>query len=152
MLYEIASPPTQENSVILLNPRDNVAIARVPLAPGQEAIAGARKIAARAAIPAGHKVALTEIAAGENVYRYGHVIGVAVAAIQAGDYVHTHNLGFQETGTRMPAAREERAGRATGPGATFRGYRRADGRVQLHRGGGGQQLRGAYGGTDRPEL
>src|SRR2546430_2966818 len=35
-LLEIAKLPTAENSAIHLNPRDNVAVARVPLAPGMD--------------------------------------------------------------------------------------------------------------------
>ena len=36
MLLEIAKLPTAENSAIHLNPTDNVAVARVPLAPGMQ--------------------------------------------------------------------------------------------------------------------
>ena len=38
MLLEIAKLPTAENSAIHLNPQDNVAVARVPLAPGMDGI------------------------------------------------------------------------------------------------------------------
>ena len=36
MLLEIAGVPTAENSVIHLHPRDNIAVARVPIAAGAE--------------------------------------------------------------------------------------------------------------------
>ena len=39
----------------------------------------------------GHKVALTDIAAGEPVIKYGIRIGVAARDIHAGDWVHLHN-------------------------------------------------------------
>ena len=40
----------------------------------------------------GHKYALCDIAAGENVIKYGNPIGHATADIRRGDHVHTHNL------------------------------------------------------------
>ena len=129
MLYEIESAATQANAVILLHGRDNVAIARVPLGAGQEITVAGRTIVAQSDIPAGHKVAIEAIGSTEQVYRYGHVIGVATAAIGAGEHIHTHNLAFEEFGARVPAAREKRAERVTIPGASFLGYRRADGRV-----------------------
>ncbi len=129
MLYEIESAATRENAVILLHGRDNVAIARVPLAAGQELSVGGRVVAALTDIPAGHKIALERIEKGERVYRYGHVIGVATAAIRAGDHIHTQNLGFEEFGTRVPVARQEKAEQVAISGASFLGYRRTDGRV-----------------------
>ena len=46
----------------------------------------------RQAVPLGHKFALADRAAGDDVIEYGVRIGVATAAITAGDYVHVHNL------------------------------------------------------------
>jgi (2R)-sulfolactate sulfo-lyase subunit alpha len=43
-------------------------------------------------VPLGHKLALTDIAEGQDVIEYGHRIGVAVKDIPAGGYVHVHNL------------------------------------------------------------
>ena len=45
-----------------------------------------------APIPWGHKVALMDVASGEEVVEYGVVIGRASSDIRAGDYVHVHNL------------------------------------------------------------
>ena len=47
---------------------------------------------ARPGIPFGHKVALRAIAKGEPVIKYGVVIGIAQADIDAGEHVHVHNL------------------------------------------------------------
>lgn len=44
------------------------------------------------AIPYGHKIALCEIPSGEEIVKYGEVIGVAVKDIQKGNHVHVHNL------------------------------------------------------------
>ena len=49
-------------------------------------------IRSRDPIPLGHKIALTEIAAGESIIKYGHDIGRAIAPIGAGHHVHVHNV------------------------------------------------------------
>jgi (2R)-sulfolactate sulfo-lyase subunit alpha len=43
-------------------------------------------------VPLGHKFALADIAAGAPIIEYGVQVGVAVEAIPAGAYVHTHNM------------------------------------------------------------
>jgi (2R)-sulfolactate sulfo-lyase subunit alpha len=43
-------------------------------------------------VPLGHKIALTDIAVDASVIKYGADIGRVVAAIKAGEHVHTHNL------------------------------------------------------------
>jgi hypothetical protein len=43
-------------------------------------------------ISMGHKIALTDIASGESVVKFGVPIGHAVRAIRAGQWVHLHNL------------------------------------------------------------
>jgi altronate hydrolase len=117
---------TSENSTILLHPTDNVAIARVPVSAGM----AVRGVTTRAAIPAGHKVAIREIAAGENVVRYGQFIGRARTRIEPGDHVHTHNLAFEEHGFdfEFPSV-EIPIPPAPADVPTFLGYQRADGRV-----------------------
>ena len=42
-------------------------------------------------IPLGHKVALRDIATGDDVIKYGEVIGRASADIPAGSHLHVHN-------------------------------------------------------------
>ena len=43
-------------------------------------------------IPLGHKVALVDIAEGEDVREYGVRTAIASANIQKGEYVHVHNV------------------------------------------------------------
>ena len=43
-------------------------------------------------VPIGHKIALTDIKAGDTVWKYGQDIGKAVASIGKGEHVHVHNL------------------------------------------------------------
>jgi (2R)-sulfolactate sulfo-lyase subunit alpha len=43
-------------------------------------------------IPIGHKVALTDMKAGDTVLKYGIDIGKVVAPIKAGEHAHVHNI------------------------------------------------------------
>ena len=43
-------------------------------------------------VPYGHKIALFDIKAGEDIVKYGERIGRATKDIKKGDYVHIHNL------------------------------------------------------------
>jgi len=49
-------------------------------------------LTAKMDVPIGHKIALTDIKPGDTVWKYGHDIGKAVAAIGKGEHVHVHNL------------------------------------------------------------
>jgi altronate hydrolase len=129
MLLDIAKLPTAENSAIHLHPSDNIAVARVPIAEGSELRVDGVSVVALDAIPAGHKIALRAISAGERVERYGQCIGRAKVAIEAGRHVHTHNLGFEELALdyEFPTTETALPARATEP--AFLGYIREDGRV-----------------------
>ena len=50
------------------------------------------RIEARDPVPFGHKIAISDLAAGGRVIEYGIPIGVAPTGLAAGEYVHTHNL------------------------------------------------------------
>jgi altronate hydrolase len=130
MLLEIAKLPTAENSAIHLNPVDNVAVARVPLAAGMHLRIDGVAITVLDPVPAGHKVALKPIAPGEIVRRYGQVIGRAKRPIEPGGHIHTQNLAFEE----LELNYEFPSGEIPYPAAparvpTFMGYVREDGRV-----------------------
>ena len=43
-------------------------------------------------IPYGHKVAIAEVAVGEQVNKYGEEIGIASVPIHVGEHVHVHNI------------------------------------------------------------
>lgn len=129
-LVEIQSPPTPENAIIRLHEADNVGIARMPLNTGQKLRIGSSAIAVRSPIPAGHKIALKEIRAGEEIVRYGQPMGVSSSVIHPGEHVHTHNVTFapHESGYEFPS---REVSWPTPPADTpvFAGYRREDGRV-----------------------
>ncbi|NPC57464.1 UxaA family hydrolase [Caenimonas soli] len=115
--------------LIRLHPHDNVLVAKAPLALGQDLPEFGVRV--RAQVPAGHKIASCRIAAGEQVRKYNAVIGVAARDIEAGDYVHTHNLSMVEF-DRDPGFGQDVRPVAYVPDAeraTFMGYVREDGRV-----------------------
>ena len=62
---------------IRINPLDNVAVMLDDSSPE---------------VPRGHKFALRDIAAGENIIKYGLPIGHATCAIRRNEHVHTHNM------------------------------------------------------------
>ncbi|UTW12108.1 UxaA family hydrolase [Marinobacterium rhizophilum] len=112
---------------IRLHPNDNVVVALCDLTAGH-ALEGINACLQQA-VPRGHKIAVCPIGAGQNLIRYGQIIGQAMADIAPGEHVHVHNLGmgeheqdyaFSSQSVPLAAAQEER---------TFMGYARADGRV-----------------------
>ena len=91
---------------------------------------GGAAVSTRDLIPAGHKIALREIRAGEMVMRYGQAIGRAMETIAAGRHVHTHNLGFEELQLEYEFPSVEAPLPTPRPDAPqFLGYVREDGRV-----------------------
>jgi altronate dehydratase small subunit len=80
-------------NVIVINPRDNVAIALEDIAAGARVrLPGGGTLTAVEKIPYSHKVAMVDIDSGQTVYKYGESIGSASAHIGKGSWVHTHNL------------------------------------------------------------
>jgi altronate hydrolase len=105
---------------------DHVGIALRPITAG-ETVSG---VAARMAIPKGHKMALKAIAAGDDVRKYGWPIGKATTAIEPGDHVHTHNLATKLSSVESYSfSRALRGHIAPKIERTFMGYRRKNGRV-----------------------
>ena len=50
----------------------------------------------------GHKFAVVPIQNGEDILKYGEVIGAAISYIEAGEHVHVHNLeGKRGRGDRV---------------------------------------------------
>lgn len=112
-------------TILRIDPRDDVATALVGLAKGDSA----GGVTARAAIPAGHKMALNPVKIGDPVLKYGWPIGRATADIAPGDHVHSHNLATALAGLEAYSFTPSGPEALPGGDATFDGYRRADGRV-----------------------
>ncbi len=113
--------------VVKLNPRDNVVIALRDLNAGEQPVLV--PVPLTASVSRGHKIAVVSIQAGENIIRYGQIIGQAKCDIAPGEHIHVHNLGMgahqqdyahASANAPLPALTEER---------TFDGYHRSDGKV-----------------------
>ena len=77
---------------IVLDARDNVAVATTELAAGADVRVAGHTVTLCDPIPVGHKFALGPIAEGGHVLKYGEVIGTTTSAIAAGGHVHVHNV------------------------------------------------------------
>lgn len=77
---------------------DNVGVAVVDISAGAQCsgrnLASNETLEAKATenIPLGHKLALKDFNVGDDVTKYGCVIGRVVQPIRAGQLVHIHNL------------------------------------------------------------
>ncbi|MFM1652632.1 UxaA family hydrolase [Brevibacillus sp. B_LB10_24] len=81
---------------ILMQPSDNVATALESIPEGSVVTVACQdvqhSVTLLEAIEFGHKFAVRPIRGGEDIVKYGEVIGVAVRDIPPGQHVHVHNL------------------------------------------------------------
>lgn len=85
-------------------------------------------------IPKGHKIAVRQITAGENVLKYGYSIGIATEDILPGSWIHTHNLATGLSGLlEYEYAKTEPEALPAPPAhlLTFDGYLRANGEAGI---------------------
>ena len=94
----IKEKDTASGRAIVIHPQDNVATV-IHTAPGttryqiqDKSDHSQRDIPTPATVEFGHKIALCPILQGEDVIKYGQVIGQTTQAIQTGDHVHVHNM------------------------------------------------------------
>ena len=83
-----------EDFALRLRENDNVAVAKRPLAAGIS-LNGSISLVTNREIPAGHKIAVSEIREGDAILKYGQVIGYARRRIEPGEHVHTHNVAMR---------------------------------------------------------
>lgn len=123
------NPNTPPRS-IRLNEQDNVAVV-VNDGGVPEGAVFADGLRTLEAIPQGHKVLLSDVAAGEPIRRYGTIIGYATADIARGSWVKEDLLSLPAA-PELDAVPMPTAAPATPEpleGYTFDGYRNADGSV-----------------------
>jgi len=85
-----------KTDAILIKEADNVATALRDIGPEEDATVGIgekqRKVRIQGAIPYGHKFAVRDIAKGEDIIKYGEVIGRATLDIALGTHAHIQNI------------------------------------------------------------
>ena len=112
---------------IRLHPEDDVVIARVEIPTGT--LLTKENVRAIVTIPAGHKIAVREIAQGEPARRYNQIIGFAIRPIRAGEHVHVHNLAMGNFERDYAFCSSKKDTSFVDRPATFLGIVRADGHV-----------------------
>ncbi len=116
-------------AAVLLHSADNTCVAARDLKSGETVRIAGYTVRLNGDVKLGHKIALSKIAAGGAVTKYGQTIGFAIHEIAPGDWVHVHNVSaeyFQrdyEYSTAIPPDPTPITDR------TFSGFRRADGRA-----------------------
>jgi len=85
-----------EKTALVLDPRDNVAVALTALKAGDRCIVRYEdrneEIEVMEDIEFGHKVTLTSLGKDEPVLKYGEEIGKMKVPIGKGRWVHNHNM------------------------------------------------------------
>ena len=120
--------------IFRINEADNVAVAVEAIAKGEIVTLADESYTAASDIPAGHKMAIQPIKAGEKVVKYGFPIGTAKADVPAGTWMHSHNvksrLGSLLTYNYEPELAGDTAVK-NDHAYTFMGYGRPDGRAGI---------------------
>nr|MCU0901379.1 altronate dehydratase family protein [Cypionkella sp.] len=110
---------------IRLHADDNVDIALTDLLPGAEALG----VTLTERVARGHKLANRAILRGENIRRYGQIIGAATQDIPAGAHVHVHNIAMSDHAQDYAFASEARPLPPATEARSFMGFRRPDGKA-----------------------
>jgi altronate hydrolase len=117
--------------VLQLDSRDNVLVALTNLRSGEAIQWDGRTQVLRSDVPAKHKFATTNLAAGDEVLMYGGLVGKAAKPIAAGELLTTGNIQHQAS----PFHQKSEEYRWFPPDVsqfrqrTFEGYARSDGQV-----------------------
>ena len=113
---------------IRLHPGDNVVVAAASVPTGT--VLDGEGVTVARAVPMGHKIATQPIPSGAAVIKFGQIIGYATQDIAPGAHVHVHNCAMGEHDQNYQIGVDYRPVQYRDPmGATFKGLRRADGRV-----------------------
>jgi len=119
------------NTVLQLDPKDNVLIALTDLTKGHPVSFDGQRCVLLTDVPAKHKFALRDFALGDPIFMYGVLVGKAVMAIRQGEVITTRNIRHE-----VASFGEEREPHQWRPPdiskwqqRTFLGYHRLDGQV-----------------------
>ncbi len=118
--------------VLKINPADNVVVAIQPQSAGAVIDVDGAKITVLEDVPAGHKIAIKDIAEGENVIKYGFPIGHAREAKKAGSWMNENNIKTNLAGLlEYEYHPKDVVLNIPDDKRTFMGYRRKDGQVGI---------------------
>jgi len=121
-----------QNQVLRLDPRDNVLVALTDLRKGERLGFSGKEYVLSSDVLAKQKFVTADLAAGDEIFMYGVLVGKATQALRSGDLLSTRNI-------RHAAADFHETERVSGGWAppdisswrkkTFAGYHRIDGQV-----------------------
>ncbi len=114
---------------IKINENDNVAVALDVIPENTTVDVGDTKITTVMEIPAGHKFALVDMPEQTPVIKYGFRIGNTIAAVKAGEWIHTHNLKTGLGDLLEYCYEPDLAEEQYTEDITFMGYNRKNGKV-----------------------
>ena len=120
------------NTFIKINPADNVAVATEAARKGKLYRAGDEDIVPASDIPAGHKIALRDLAAGDNIIKYGSPVGHAAKPVRRGELVNESNVKTNLSGiSDYIYAPLPQPVLKSGELLAFKGYRRKNGNAGI---------------------
>jgi altronate hydrolase len=122
---------TNSDKLIMIDARDNVAVAAQNLTQGESIQGKDFCLTVREDVEKGHKIAFHDISEGGNIIKYGYPIGVATRVIMAGEYVHTHNSRTGLKGLLEYSYTAELVPGETKPPSEFMGYVRENGQIGI---------------------
>lgn len=78
--------------MLIIHSKDNVGVVLEDTDRGSEAVFRDISVIAQEDIEFAHKIALKDIAVGEEIVKYGESIGYALKEIRKGEWIHIHNI------------------------------------------------------------
>lgn len=90
-----------DERLLLLSPLDNCLVARAPLLAHALIRLESGEVTLPLGVALGHKIARSDLHAGEKVLKYGACIGSLLVDVPAGHHIHTHNLVSDYTPTYL---------------------------------------------------
>ena len=80
------------NEYMIINKKDNVAVALKKIEKGFCVQWEGKNVELQEEIPQGHKFLIKDVKKGEDIIKYGNPIGHATEDLQAGAWIHIHNM------------------------------------------------------------
>ncbi|MBK1813013.1 altronate dehydratase [Clostridium sp. YIM B02505] len=119
-------------SVLKINENDNVVVALMDLDKDQKIEVDGIVITLKEDVKRGHKIAIKEIGANEDVVKYGFPIGHAITPVLEGQWIHTHNTKTNLDGIKDYSFNQKLLDNIyKNQALTFKGYKRANGSVGI---------------------
>ena len=80
------------NGYVHASEKDNLVTCVRAMKAGERVLVDGTEVVVQNDIPIYHKMAVSEIKKGKEVYKYGEVMGVASRDIHIGEWAHIHNV------------------------------------------------------------